>query len=64
MIHCDIILPFTLRYSKLSLSCRFPDRNCVSCITLGFFSPSPRQDRLWGPLSLLSNGYQGLLLWG
>jgi len=24
-----------------------------------FFSP-PRQDRFWGPLSLLSNGYQGL----
>jgi len=25
-----------------------------------FFSSPPRPDRLWDPLSLLSNGYQGL----
>jgi len=27
-----------------------------------FFSPPPRPDRLWGPPSLLSNGYQELFL--
>jgi hypothetical protein len=27
-----------------------------------FFSSPPRQERLWGPPSLLSNGYQGLSL--
>jgi hypothetical protein len=31
---------------------------------LGIFSSPPRQERLWGPLSLLSNGYQGLFPWG
>jgi hypothetical protein len=25
-----------------------------------FFSSPPRSERLWGPPSLLSNGYQGL----
>jgi hypothetical protein len=29
-----------------------------------FFSSPPRPDRLWGPPSLLSNRYQGLLPWG
>jgi hypothetical protein len=29
------------------------------------FIPSPpRLDRLWGPLSLLSNGYRSLFPWG
>jgi hypothetical protein len=28
-----------------------------------FFSSPPRPDRLWGPLSLLSNGYQGPFRW-
>jgi hypothetical protein len=31
---------------------------------LEFFSSSPRQDRLWVPPSLLSNGYQRLFPWG
>jgi hypothetical protein len=28
-----------------------------------FFSSPPRPERLWDPLSLLSNGYQGLFPW-
>jgi len=28
-----------------------------------FFSSPPRPDRLWGPSSILTNGYRGLLHW-
>jgi hypothetical protein len=30
----------------------------------GNFSPPPRRERIWGPPSLLSNGYQGLFTRG
>jgi len=31
---------------------------------MDYFSSLPRPDQLWGPPSLLSNGYLGLLPWG
>jgi hypothetical protein len=31
--------------------------------SLEFFSSPPRPDRLWGPPSLLSNGYEGPFTW-
>jgi hypothetical protein len=34
------------------------------CRVWKFFSSPPRPDRLWGPLSILSNGYQRLFPWG
>jgi len=38
----------------------------VFIIILGweFFSSPPSPEGLWRPHSLLSNGYQGLFLWG
>jgi hypothetical protein len=30
---------------------------------LGIFSSPPRPELLWGPPSLLSNGYQGFFPW-
>jgi len=31
---------------------------------MGIFSSPPRPDQLWGPPSLLSDGYQEIFPWG
>jgi len=41
---------------RYSIPGRSNDRIC--------FSSPPRADRLWGPPSLLSNGYRRLIPWG
>jgi hypothetical protein len=43
-----------LRAGRLEFKGSIPDEGW------DFFSSPPRPDRLWGPPSLLSNGYQGL----
>jgi hypothetical protein len=47
---------------------RWPTSWMIEGSSLGrgweYFSSPPHRDRLWGPPSLLSNGYQGLLPWG
>jgi hypothetical protein len=40
------------------------DQGLISSRDRDFFSLRPRPDRLWGPPSLLSNGYRGLFPWG
>jgi hypothetical protein len=43
---------------------RLDDRGSIPDTGRGFFFLPLRPDRLWGPPSLLSNGYQGSFPWG
>jgi len=43
---------------------RSNDRGSIPGGGWEFFSSIPRPDRLWGPLSLLSNGYRRIIPWG
>jgi hypothetical protein len=47
-----------------ALSYGLDDRGSIPCGFSEFFSSPPRPERLWGPPSLLANGYQGLFPWG
>jgi hypothetical protein len=49
--------------SGIALGYGLDDQGFESRQGLGFFFPPPRPDRLWGPPSLLSNGYQGFFPW-
>jgi hypothetical protein len=49
--------------SGTALSYGLDDRGFESRQGLGIFSSPLRQDLLWGPPSLLSNGFQGFFQW-
>jgi hypothetical protein len=54
------------KYSDYTCFCVFPLIRINLFFPCGgreFFSSPPRPERLWGPPSLLSNGYQGFFLW-
>jgi hypothetical protein len=57
-------VPKGSRYSAGLLAGRSGLRGSIPGGGWEFFSSPPRPERLWGPASLLSNGYQGLFLWG
>jgi hypothetical protein len=48
----------------IALGYGLDDRGSISGGCFEFFCKPPRPERLWGPPSLLSNGYQGLFPWG
>jgi hypothetical protein len=66
---CRNILRNTYNKSRdssvgIALGYGLEDRGSIPGGCWEFFSKTPRQERLWGPPSLLSNGYQGLFPWG
>jgi hypothetical protein len=65
-IHSDIIFPYMLtsmsRYSDWLQAGRSDDRGSIPGGGWELLSSTPCPDRLWGPPSLLSNGYRRLFL--
>jgi hypothetical protein len=64
-IHLNSILAFFKKNNASTLRARWPeDRVPIPGRGRVCFSTQQRPDRLWGPLSLLSNGHRGLFLRG
>jgi len=50
--------------SGIALGYDVYDRGSESRQELWIFLWTPHPDQLWGPLSLLSKGHDGIFLWG